>query len=423
MALSACAVLAVLCAQVALSQTDSSNDMSLLQKSWHFDSTQSLQSDRSRRIPEVFVDLDAAPETRWHNVTRFYRDKGVYPEALQKRMEDFTAEERSLLEALHFEDEHLREFRGIVASFEGELVDPEASVEHLKISQLLSELKGNSDPVARLVASMPYLARQWADQTLEDGCSGFLAAMPNGTVVHGRNMDLGGFEMEVKGRVLHFPEVSVEVTFLRSGKPFITSIQWPLSIGFHTAMRYGAWSFQNNIRFHSKDSSYLAGIFRGSQSYKLAVRQIMETVSDFETAIAKLYDLNLMAPTYFIVAGPKPYEGAVITMDRSGEHVPSTPLVTRLSSGAPVLRNSQNHTGSWHIIQTNDDLNKPALDDRRPTAEARLLESTQDMVSPDWVYSQLMRPPLLNDHTVFTSIFIPSSGYHKTVVHFDSYKF
>eukprot|EP00409_Alexandrium_fundyense_P005487 CAMPEP_0185909286 /NCGR_PEP_ID=MMETSP0196C-20130402/11971_1 /TAXON_ID=2932 /ORGANISM="Alexandrium fundyense, Strain CCMP1719" /LENGTH=109 /DNA_ID=CAMNT_0028629733 /DNA_START=18 /DNA_END=347 /DNA_ORIENTATION=+ len=105
-------------------------------------------------------------------------------------------------------------------------------------------------------------------------------------------------------------------------------------------------------------------------------------------------------------------------MDRGGEHMTNTPLVTRLSSSKTMLKRDGQIFTDWNIIQTNDDLNQVALDSRRPVEEFRLARSTQDMVSSDWVLGELTTPPLYTDGTVFTTVYIPGTGYHKTVAHY-----
>jgi len=246
------------------------------------------------------------------------------------------------------------------------------------------------------------------------GCSGVLAAMEDGTVVHGRNLDYTGFEMEANGKTLHWPDITVDVLFVKGGKPFITSTHWPGFIGFTTAMRFGGWSFEQNTRFHGVGESVLYGLLRHSKGFELTSRRIMETTPDFETAVQRLYESNMMAPGYFVVAGTGPFEGAVITVDRGGHHLQGTPPVLRLSRDRTVLRGEEL---GWHLVQTNDDHFKDALDQRRPDEELRLTSARQGSVGTEWMWSEMLGSALYRNETVYTTVYVPKTGYHKTYAH------
>jgi len=392
-------------------EDEPAEEVSLLQRGTEFRNKRASAPARAKTqgIPSFYVDLDAAPEQRWYNVTKYWLELGLYPERLKMDIDPFQA---ALVKTVKVDEEYMREFRGIVA----QINDPELTVDALILRNLGYELSGFQDEPLELLGEMLRLGAQ-AVSGFATGCSGLLAAMPNGTVVHGRNMDYDGLEVVGKdGRVYHWPDVTVEVVFVKAGKPFITSTHWPGLTGIHTAMRYGGWSFEQNTRLHGAQTSVLYGLLQGSGGFLLDARKIMEQVPDFDTAVERLYDLNLMAPQYFIVAGPLPYQGAVITMNRGGEHTNSTPPVRRLSSSDPVMKDGQSYSG-WSVYQSNDDFTGFPIDFRRPTEEARLSQSTQEMVSTDWVFGQMIAPPIFNPMTVFTTVYIPATGYHKTIVH------
>merc|ERR1719476_1103414 len=118
----------------------------------------------------------------------------------------------------------------------------------------------------------------------------------------------------------------------------------------------------------------------------MVVRQAMLELSSFEDAVALLRDSDkFMAPHFFTLSGPGHYEGAVISKDRVGG-----------STDAPPLRRLSEADGTWYLLQTNDDVNKPPLDARREQATLRLIVAAQDQVSPEWVFSQQHTPPMRN---------------------------
>jgi len=389
--LSACVFAALQPAQLAGHPNDRpENDVSMLQAAFRIEGRLRQNMD----VPTVWVDLDVAPELRWRNVTGFYKQMGVFPKVLDNMT--VSADMRELLRVTKFDEEHVREMKGYLR----DLGLPESS--HLDLMKSF-QIAYEATPVG------PF---EWT------GCSGLLAAMPNGTVIHGRNLDYFGAEVEVNGTMLHYPEVTLRGMFTRGGEPLYTSVVWPGFIGMHTAMRFGGWSFEQNTRQHDVSASLRYGLAHpDSTGYALAARRVMETTPDFETAVERLYGLNLMAPSYFVVAGTEPYQGAVITLDAGGEHEAMTPRVVRLRNHTGMLRVHDRIAGDWNILQTNDDLNKLPLDARRLLEEVALSRSTQGMVSPEWVLREMTSVPLYILTTVLTAVYIPATGYNKVVAH------
>merc|ERR1719436_2162932 len=140
----------------------------------------------------------------------------------------------------------------------------------------------------------------------------------------------------------------------------MTAVTWPFQLGISTAMRYGGWSFEQNTRRTGDDMrSNLAAMQQGGLIFGIKARRIMETVPDFETAVKELYSANFAATQYFIMTGAKPWEAAVLSIDRGGRHEPDSPPLRRLSSGG------DGEPPVWRLLQTNDDVNKPPHDYRR----------------------------------------------------------
>merc|ERR1719440_2463504 len=158
------------------------------------------------------------------------------------------------------------------------------------------------------------------------GCSGVLWAKEDGTVIHGRNMDYSSpFDMIDKEtgkiRKLDLDDVTFEVVFKRNGKPLFLSTMWPGSVGIHTAMRFNGWSFEQNTRlgFTDPPQNLEAGKLGGGH-FGIVARRIMESTDSFEEALQALYNYSFMAPQYFVMSGKGAYEGAILTIDRLGEH-------------------------------------------------------------------------------------------------------
>lgn len=337
-----------------------------------------------RALPRFVVDLDEAPEERWKDVILYYKQMGVL-EAMARwnpagpHMSH--GDEQAWLEAVRplVDDEIMGEIDGWV-KYAGD-------VNVTRDSMILSQFA--------------------YEQNSPAFCSGILAAMPNGTVVHGRNMDYNLMIM-VNGRPLGWPDITVEVTFIRGGRPLMTSVTWPGLLGFHTAMRLdGGWTFEQQTRRLGDDMRLnLGAARRGGQGFLLLARRTMERVPDFEAALRALWTANVMSPQYFVMAGPGPYQGAVLTMDRGGRHEPDSPPLLRLSE----------KKNRWHLVQTNDDHFHPPADYRRPLQERKLSAAVQTEVSTEWMTEQMRGFPLNDPATVFSWVAVPGTGYYQTIL-------
>lgn len=340
-------------------------------------------------VPSFDINLDEPPERRWLGVVNYYKAElvSMLDTLLPVIGKNFQDKQAAWLGSVAFDPEYEAELTGIARA----LNHGSVTVERLKFMNMLYEMES---PTA---------------------CTGVLWTMPNGTVVHGRNMDYE-FHFSVEDRSMNWPDVTFDATLHRGGVPLMKITQWPGAIGVHTGMRlaYGpgtGWSFQQNTRQPNLWQDNLEAAKQGGQVFGLAVRRIMETTPDFSTARAQLYNTRLMAPQYFVIGGSGPYEGSVLTMDRLGQHLPNTPPMQHVTQG----------NSAWHLVQTNDDLLSPPKDDRRPTAEFLMSTQTQQVATePENMKQLLHTPSLLNQATVFTTVMIPATGYYQTSLPADS---
>jgi len=346
------------------------------------------------RVPKFEVNLDVAPEKRWREVTKYYMETGL----LQSNME---AKKHGYIAIMPREKEEkwypifkkgipeymLREMEGIVATINE--LEPENDMNITVRSIILGQ--------GKYEANYPVF------------CSGLLAAMTNGTTVHARNMDYP-LQFPHKGKMIGYPELTIQVDFMRSGKLLYSSTHWPLQLGLHTAMRYDGWSFQQNTRRTGDDVALnMEAGKSGGLQFSPFVRTLMETTPDYETAVEILKNANFMSTHYFILAGAKPYEGAVLTIDRNSQHMRRTPKPATLSEK------------QWSLYQPNDDRGKLASylnpsDPRRAFAELRLKVEKRSSVSPNWAVKLIRTPPLKNPFTVFTTVMVPATNYFKIVL-------
>jgi len=334
-----------------------------------------------RAVPEFTVDLDVDAGERWREVALHYKW------ALPAMMDNFKA----------FLEENLES--GDMARWETAInasVTPEISQE------LDGVLKYTDSP--KLTRRILILRQAMYELQFYRGCSGMLAAMENGTVVHGRNMDYI-LRFVIDGKVYNLRDVTFDVTFVRGNVPIMTSVHWPGQLGIHTAMRFGGWTFEQNTRYLGNDrKANLAAGLLGSVPLTLFARKQMETIKEFRPAVDAFQKANFMAPSYFIIAGTGEWEGAVLTISREG--------------GEDGCSKRVNSEDDWLLLQTNDDWCGMPFDYRRHAAKAALpnrLNGSRS-VSTSTILDFMTRAPLMNYATVFTWVAVPATGYHHSVV-------
>jgi len=336
------------------------------------------------------VNLDQPAKERWAHVARYWSN---ISEAMR-------------LPLLKMVTEHLGNDWDSWSRVADDAIQGEREQELIGMLEVKDELMGTSSNLTE--SKMIQLLYEMASPT---SCSGVLWADRGGTVIHGRNMDYAfHFNMtdaSGKTETLNWPNVTFEVLFVKGDKPLYISTMWPDSVGIATAMRYDGWAFEQNTRLSNDAKENLNAALEGGIAYGPFARDVMESTSDFEEAIALLYNASFMAPQYFVMSGSGKDQGAVLTIDRLGKHKAGTPKIHRVDS------NSSEH---WHLVQTNDDLTYPTLDPRRPVANAILMSRTQDQVNVDEMWKFVHSPPLKNPMTVFTTVMVPKTGYYHTIL-------
>ena len=89
-----------------------------------------------------------------------------------------------------------------------------------------------------------------------------------------------------------------------------------------TGTKKGAFSISINERKPSWRSDIIslaknfATLFAGYQQNTKLIRDTLAHCNNYDCAFKKLHDTTIIAPCYYIIAGLKENEGAVITRDR-----------------------------------------------------------------------------------------------------------
>mmetsp|Transcript_61447 Transcript_61447/g.190846 ORF Transcript_61447/g.190846 Transcript_61447/m.190846 type:complete len:404 (+) Transcript_61447:89-1300(+) len=346
-----------------------------------------LAARASDLVPTEVIDLDLPPEERWRDFALRHRD-----EIVAKSQGMGVLYERALgpavaarwMAAAPVSEELLAEYRSFV-----KYVDhPDVTLQRLVLTDMWHAV------------GAPTFA-----------CTGLLAATPNGTVIHGRNVDYESDKLaemaERLGVELRGGGGFYDGIFLRGGQPVVSFVGSVGNLGIHTGMRIGAWSWNSNARIAPNNmTANLLATESGSLNFPWVSRKYLLEIPDFASAVQAFSNTSFNAPNYFILAGSGPFQGAVITVDRGGVREPETPPVQMLSK----------ERGVWHLVQTNDDLLHPPVDARRGTALARLAQSPQAQVTEAFVLGEMKASPVMNSDTLLTWVANPKAGTHQTVL-------
>jgi len=234
-----------------------------------------------------------------------------------------------------------------------------------------------------------------------------VAQSADGAVVHGRNLDYG-----LRAAMLN---VTVVAEWRRNGRLLFTSVGFVGTVGFNTVLRHGSWSLSHDERDQGPLVANFIDLFlRHRVATFSMIRHVAEKAGTYTEAVAAVAAARLDAPSYFVIAGTQPGEGA-ITRSRdadAGVYALDVPL------------------GRWYVLETNYDLWVPPAhgDDRRHPAARALADLGPGGVTSDSLLAVLSsrrcnrsagERPVLNSETVYTTVMQPAksgSGAFTTIL-------
>ncbi|XP_056130559.1 N-acylethanolamine-hydrolyzing acid amidase-like [Lampris incognitus] len=230
-------------------------------------------------------------------------------------------------------------------------------------------------------------------------CTSIIAQDTNGHVYHGRNLD---YPHDV------LRNLTVNVNFLKNGEVVYCGTSFAGYVGLWTGQSPNKFTISGDQRgkehwwewWKNVVSAFL--LRRSPVSW--LVRETLEGAENFQDAVMRLSKIPIITGVYYIVAGVRAGEGAVITRDRKGpaDIWPLEPL-----------------DGGWYRVETNFDhwLPPPARDHRRDTANKALNATGQAHINIDSLYQVLSLYPVCNRITVYTTIMSAATPEkYKTVV-------
>lgn len=224
-------------------------------------------------------------------------------------------------------------------------------------------------------------------------CTSIVVRLQNGTIIHGRNLD---YDSEA---FLRNTTVTIDVS--KDGKLLYTSVGFAWYLGVGTGISYSGFSITQNQRDAGSKFDNFIALLLGYEGDLWAIRKVLTESKNYDDAYNYLYRAKLADATYYILGGVNADEGSVLVRSRAK------------TLGSPQLNDT-----NWYVVQTNYDpwVTDPSYDDRKTVAVQQLLKFGQENMNIDTLFEVLSVSPVLNPSTVFTTIFVPETGYHNTTI-------
>ncbi|CAH1799209.1 unnamed protein product [Owenia fusiformis] len=218
-------------------------------------------------------------------------------------------------------------------------------------------------------------------------CTSTVAQDSSGHIWHARNLDYG-FAESLKN-------ITIMVDFTRGGKVVYSSTTYAGYVGILTGQKPHAFTVslderrQGNIYVIENILMLLLDYKHGLMSFY--IRDVFETTANFTEAVKALATRPSVAPSYVIIGGVLPGEGAVITRGRLG---------------AEDVWFLDPKVGRWFVLETNYDHWKvpPKDDDRRDPGNKAMQQMGRTNITVQALFKVMSTKPVLNKGTTFTTI-------------------
>ena len=237
-------------------------------------------------------------------------------------------------------------------------------------------------------------------------CTSSVIRDSNGTLHMGRNLDYDF------GDVIKKASVTLEVY---QGEELVYIANQILGfLGPHTAFKPGQFSMSLNQRttMRKTKNNIIVGLLTNAfylfwshnTQVGYGMRSLFEKAKNYTQAVEIVSNWKMIAPSYFILCGVEPNEGAVFAMDRRG-----------MNSVRTLNEND------WYLVQTNYDWvdPDPRHDNRRTAMENRLDELQQTNFTREKLHELMVLAPNFNSITIQTVVFTPQQSFMNSTVWVD----
>lgn len=290
---------------------------------------------------------------------------------------------------------------------------PFLPAEHLEEMQGISRVTGF--PIGTLVTLNAMYDFSASGDLNARMCTSIVAQGPGGAApVHGRNLDYP-FRKAME-------YLTMTADYQRGSETVYSAVIYLGTVNFNTVVVPGAWSLSHDERDQGFVGDNWVDMFlRRRVATFSRIRLLAESAATYDAALEALRAEKLDAPSYFIVAGSKAGEGAIVTRGREPKEVEPKNEIYPLDSGA----------GRWFVVETNyDHWAAPGkADNRRAPAERALAALGSAAVTPASLLGVLSdtacnasagERSVLNSETVYTAVMSPADGNVTTVLRTDT---
>jgi len=294
------------------------------------------------------------------------------------------------------------------------------------VTQLLPDGGANIEEIGELLNNY-YLPKEYAEEVvgcskvlgvpygwltlfqigyeLSDACTSIISQSSNGVMYHSRNLDFWagyGFTQSLKNS-------TIQVSFQSQGKTIFQATTFGGMVGVLSGFKSKLFSITEDTRFYPegiKELFYeiIAAIEEKNASLvSFLTRDALMKATSFDEALNMLSNSELIADVYYIIAGTKAGQGAVISRNRT--------------DAADVWMIDAPH-GRWFEVETNYDHWKqpPWFDDRRTPAIANMKTLGSANLNPKNLFGIMGMKPTLNLQTTYSIVACPATGYYESYV-------
>ncbi|CAF1466678.1 unnamed protein product [Adineta ricciae] len=223
-------------------------------------------------------------------------------------------------------------------------------------------------------------------------CTSIVGQDEKGNIFHGRNLDFGG--LMGWDKINHtwaltekLRPVMVQINYTKNGQVLFKTTTFLGYIGSLTGVKPGVFSVTINERNIVKGGyigliEWMYNINRNQSFITFAIRDMLTNSESYDQTVKYLAEVPLVAPCFYIVAGTKPGEGAIITRSRKS------------SDDIKVL----GRDNLWFLAQTNYDnwKKQPFFDDRLTPCIKCMQEKGKNQVTFESLYNVLSSRPMFN---------------------------
>jgi len=237
---------------------------------------------------------------------------------------------------------------------------------------------------------------------VSDDCTSIVAQDVNGKILHARNLDFG----EGLGFTATLKKIAFISDWRSGGKTVFMATSFAGYVGALSSMKPGAFSITIDTRFYPEGVyeiflEVIAAITEKNASLVAFLsRDVVQYQNDYDSALHYLSTTNLIADVYYIIAGSKPNQGAVITRNREN------------SSDIWNL----NYPSEWYLVQTNYDhwTKAPWYDNRIDPANKGMIAIGPNKVNLDSMFGVLSIKPVFNLMTTYSILSCPADSIYRS---------